>query len=395
MTTINRTSFALTFALALTMMLGPFSLDTYLPAFPKMAEALGVDQQAISLSVSVYIFALALSQLIGGVLSDRYGRPLILLTGLSLFTAASVLLSQVESLSALLIGRVIQAFGAGWALVSVPALIRDRMQGQQAAKLFAMTGLIMAVAPAIAPGVGSLLLKIGPWGTIFIFQALYAVAIIPLLLRSVLRGAPQRAADHGNHSSLLSRFASVLSTRAATPYILWQTASFSIMMLFITYSSFIYQVHFQQSEDAFALLFAANILAMLGFNLLNRALLSRISSLQVLRMATGCQGLGVLGLLIAAFSDGSLYVFLPAMMLSIGAIGAITPNIQACYLEYFPSNSGTASSLLGASQFGVAGLLSGLSALLPHTLTAIVLVMAGCAVVSVSLMVLSLKKRPQ
>ena len=387
--------FSLIVALALTMMLGPFSLDTYLPAFPMMARALSVDQQAVSLSVSVYIFALAFGQLIGGALSDRFGRQLIVYTGLSLFAVTSLLLSLAESLTPLLIGRVFQAFGAGWVLVSVPALVRDRIAGQQAAKMFSLMGLIMIIAPGIAPSIGSLFLTLGSWRLIFVFLTCYALAIIPLLFYTVFaRSSPPLIADGQSQPrmaiGIMARYRAVLATRPALPFIVWQAASFSVMMLFITHASFIYQGHFQQSTQSFSLLFAANIVAMMIFNLGNRALLSRLKSLRILQLATTCQGLGILLLVMASVFDWPLYGFLLAMMLSIGSLGAITPNIQACFLDYFAVNSGTAAALMGSAQFGIAGVLSALSSLLPHTLTAVVLAMAVCALVSFGFMLKSL-----
>jgi DHA1 family bicyclomycin/chloramphenicol resistance-like MFS transporter len=386
--------FSLIVALALTMMLGPFSLDTYLPAFPMMARALSVDQQAVSLSVSVYIFALAFGQLIGGALSDRFGRQLIVYTGLSLFAVTSLLLSLAESLTPLLIGRVFQAFGAGWVLVSVPALVRDRIAGQQAAKMFSLMGLIMIIAPGVAPSIGSLFLALGSWRLIFVFLALYGLALIPLLFYTVFARSTQFVAAAGQNQSrakgILASYKAVLTTKAALPFILWQAASFSVMMLFITHASFIYQGHFQQSAQAFSLLFAANIIAMTVFNLGNRALLSRLRSLSILQLAVGCQGAGILLLVAATVFAWPLHGFLPAMMLSIGSLGAITPNIQSCFFDYFPVNSGTAAALMGSAQFGIAGVLSALSSLLPHTLTAVVLAMAVCALVSFGFMLMSL-----
>lgn len=383
---------SLVFALASTMMLGPFSLDTYLPAFPAIADSLGVGEQQVALSVSVYIFSLAFGQLIGGALSDRYGRKLILFSGLLMFAVASLALAMTNSLNVFLLGRMVQAIGAGWALVSVPALVRDRVHGQEAAKLFSLMGLIMVVAPGIAPSIGSALLKIGPWSIIFIFLAIYAVIIIPLLMGTVFREAPTTKAGGAQVTGMLRRYLEVLTTKPALPFIAWQAGSFSVMMMFITHASFIYQTHFGQSEDAFALMFGANIIAMFCLNLANRALLSRISALRVLQIATSLQTVGILLLITAAIMDWPVYAFLPAMMLTIGVVGAITPNIQACFMEYFPNSGGTAAALLGAAQFGIAGTLSALSALIPHTLLAVVLAMAVCAAVALTFMLRSLVK---
>lgn len=393
MSTSARLPLSLLLTLALTMMLGPFALDTYLPAFPAMARALGVGQQDVAVTVSVYIFALALGQLVGGALSDRYGRRNILISGLLLASAAALMQAKAGSLSLLMAGRALQAFGAGWALVSVPALVRDRVAGQQAAKLFSLLGLIMVVAPALAPAMGSALLKLGSWRLIFLFLALYSVLMIPLAALTLSRGASESPAASSGKHSLLGSYAAVLGKAQALPYILWQTASFTVMMLFITHASFIYQIHFAQSADAFALLFAANIVAMFAFNLGNRLLLSHFSSLSVLRLGTLCQGIGLVLLLLAAGREWPLGIFLPAMMISIGSLGAITPNVQACFLDHFPTHSGTASALMGAAQFGLAGLLSAASAQLPLTLGTVVLAMAASGAISLIIMLCSLRWR--
>lgn len=384
---LSSVSPSLVVALAAAMMLGPFSLDTYLPAFPAIARDLGVSSQAVAVSVSVYIFALAVGQLVGGPLSDRLGRRPVLLAGLVLFAISSALLACLHELPHFLVGRALQAIGAGWVLVSVPAMVRDRVSGQEAAKLFSLLGLILVVAPAIAPSIGSVLLKFGPWMGIFIFMAVYATLLIPVLLKAL---AGQSYAAGGSSSAVqtpargfVRHYLAVFRVRPALWYLIWQVGAFSVMMVFITHSSFIYQTHFGQSTDAFALLFGANIVAMFSCNLLNRWLLGRgLTSQRILQLATGLQGVGLIFLLLAVLLEWSVWLFLPAMMITIGAHGALSPNLQACYMEHFSSNGGSAAALLGACQFGGAGVLSALSGFLPHTLLAVVLAMLACGVLA-------------
>ncbi|WP_269525201.1 multidrug effflux MFS transporter [Coraliomargarita parva] len=375
------TPFILTLAMACTMMIGPFSIDTYLPAFPSIAGDLGVELQSISLSISFYIFSIAFSQLIGGALSDRFGRRQVLVCGLIIYSIASTLIASAQNLPMLLLCRVFQAFGAGWVIVSVPALVRDRVSGKEAARLFAMLGFIIILAPGVAPSVGSAFLAMGSWRSIFIFMAGYALLLIPVCYYVIFKDIPT-AVRKPLSTGILKRYRDVLSVRAARPYILWQGLAFSILMLFIANASFIYQEHFAQSETAFSLLFAVNIAAMLGFNLLNQVLLSYFDSHQILQFATFTQIVGVVVLLIATCFHWQLYSVVPAMMLTVGSMGAISPNIQACFLEYFPESSGTGAALLGAAQFGISGILSGLSTLLPQTMGSIVACMTVCSVVT-------------
>ncbi len=364
--------------LAMTMALAPLALDTYLPAFPAMAESLGVSVHEISLSISVYVFVLAFGQLVAGPLSDRWGRGPVMLSGLAIFGLASYLISRTSSLEGLLALRVVQAFGGGWAAVCVPALVRDRLSGMEAARFFSLIGLIMILAPAVAPSVGSLILSRFSWPAIFLMLTGYAFVLI-LLLRWVLfsgRRSP-RAVIHT--LSVGQRYRAVFATRPALRFMLLQTFSFALMLLFITHSSFIYQGHYGASPAKFALLFGANIVLMIIANLTNRRLLRRHLPEHILRWSVTLQAVGIVLLLAVSIFLPVLGLFLPAMMITIGAMGAITPNTQACFMEYFANNGGTAAALLGATQFSVAGLISAASSLLPETVLAIVMAQAACS----------------
>jgi DHA1 family bicyclomycin/chloramphenicol resistance-like MFS transporter len=387
MTQSQHTPLPVVFALGFTMMLGPFAIDTYLPAFPMIADSLGVDIPSVSLSISVYMIAFAVGQLIGGALSDRFGRRRVLVSGLLLFAGASLLVGEAGSLRELLLGRMLQALGGGWTAVSIPALVRDRVQGRQAAKLFSMIGLVAIIAPAVAPAIGNLLLRLGDWGTIFRFLALYAVCLLPLLTVTVFRG-PRKPPRQRGALGIAARYLSVLRERRALPHIGWQTAGFGGLIIFVTWAAYIYQVHYEQSPDTFTLLFACNIVTMFGCNLLNRFLLNRLSPLRILRAATCVQAGAATWLLLVALLDGPLLAFLPGMMLYAGCLGAISPNNQACFLEYFPTSSGSAAALMGTATFGLGGLASGLTTALPPSLLTASACMMACALISLAFMTL-------
>jgi DHA1 family bicyclomycin/chloramphenicol resistance-like MFS transporter len=194
-------------------------------------------------------------------------------------------------------------------------------------------------------------------------------------------------APHIADMTVWARYRAVFAVRPALRYMLLQALAFSVMLIFITHSSFIYQQHFGAGPGLFAILFGANIVLMLAANLLNRKLLQRIAAQRILRAALMLQALGIGLLIIIAALDASLWFFLPAMMLTVGTMGAITPNIQACYMEYFASHGGTASALLGAAQFSIAGLLSAATTLLPETLLLIVISQAVCSALCLALIV--------
>lgn len=383
MTNQHRQHIGTAILMAMTMALGPMALDTYLPAFPAIASSLGVSVHEVSLSISVYVFILAFGQLVGGPLSDRWGRAVVMQTGLLVFGVASFLISRANSLEALIALRGLQAFGGGWATVCVPALVRDRLSGIEAARFFSLIGLIMIVAPAVAPSLGSLILVYFTWPAIFMLLTLYALLMIPLLNRLIFARNPH--AIQRSTTPVWQRYKAVLATRPALRFMLLQALSFAVMLLFITHASFIYQHHFGANPRQFALLFAANLLVMMAANLTNRSLLKRYQPEQILRWSLTIQAAGIAALTLVTLCIPTLWLFLPAMMLTVGTMGAITPNTQSCFMEYFPHHGGTASALLGATQFSLAGLISAASALLPETVLAIVLAQACCSALCIAL----------
>lgn len=363
--------------LAMTMALGPLALDTYLPAFPAIAQSLNISVHQVSLSISIYIFVLAVGQLFGGPLSDRYGRSKIMLLGMGIFAIASALLAYSSSLGTFLSFRIIQAFGGGLATVTIPALIRDRLSGKEAAKFFGLIGLFMALAPALAPNIGSVILTLTEWHYIFVFLALYALIAMLLLLRTVFKH--QVAEVKTEKVSAIRRYQQVIVNRAAMRFVLIGAFSYSVLMLFIAHSSYIYQTHFKVSPSTFSLLFSANVVLMLIANMANRYLLNHYLASQILRWSLLLQGLGIVALIGVTLLKPELWLFVAAMVMTIGIMGATLPNIQACYMEFFEKHGGTAAALMGATQFSVAGLISASSTLLPEGVLSIVLAQALCS----------------
>ncbi|WP_317932650.1 multidrug effflux MFS transporter [Halioxenophilus sp. WMMB6] len=365
--------------LAMTMALAPLAIDAYLPAFPTMATGLDTTLANISLTIAVYVLLLALGQLIGGPMADRWGRKVVMLSGLAIFGLASLGISLSHSFEMLLLLRGLQAFGGGWAAVCVPALVRDRFFGNQAARFISTIGLIMIIAPAVAPNIGTLILSVSDWRTIFLFLSGYAAVLLALLWLGLF-SKPSHSPHKTVHQSIWQGYATVLSTRRAMPYLLLQSLSFAVMLIFIAHSAFIYQSHFGASPQLFSLLFSANIGLMLVMNLINRALLNHFPSPTILRWGLTVQGIGITCLLLVSLLYPTLALFLPAMVLTIGSMGAITPNSQACYMDFFAKHGGTAAALLGASQFAIGAAITGFSSWLPQSLLTIVLSQAACSI---------------
>lgn len=378
--------FRLAVLLGMTVALGPLALDAYLPAFPEIASDLGVELGDVGLTLSAYIGALGLAQLVGGPLSDRYGRQLILLGGLVIFGGAAFMVSRASSIEQMLWWRVVQGIGGAFCAVSVPAIVRDCTNGQDAARLFGLIGLIMFVAPAAAPTVGALLLAVGDWPAIYLMLTGYAVFLGIVLKMVLIPRLPHHQPVATPVRTLVTNYALVLGHRTTMRFVGIQVLCFSAMLVFITHASFIYQEWFGLSKNQFAALFAANVGMMAVLNVLNRRLLLGYPSTLLLRIGVVVQFVALLALVVSAWAAAPYWVAAGCIIVGVGCMGAIIPNNMANALEYFPHLGGTASALLGATQFTCAGIVSALSARYAgETLLPIALTMAACSLGAVIL----------
>ena len=157
-------------------MLGPFSIDTYLPAFTGIATAIGATPVEMQQTLSAYLFGFAIMNLFHGALSDSFGRRPVVLWGLALFTLASIGCAMSQNIGALVFFRAVQGMSAGAGIVVSRAVIRDMFPPADAQRVMSQVTIYFGVAPAVAPMVGGFLFVHADWHSIFWF--LTAVGVI-------------------------------------------------------------------------------------------------------------------------------------------------------------------------------------------------------------------------
>ena len=163
--------------LALLGMLGPFSIDTYIPAFSGIAQQLGATPVEMQQTLSAYLFGFAFMNLFHGALADSFGRRPVVLWGIAIFTVASAGCAVSQSIGQLVFFRALQGLctGAGW--VVSRAVIRDMFPPAQAQKVMSQVTIYFGVAPAIAPVIGGWLYVHAGWHSIFWFLTAVGVAL--------------------------------------------------------------------------------------------------------------------------------------------------------------------------------------------------------------------------
>ena len=168
---------ALAFLLACLGMLGPFSIDTYLPAFTGIAKTLGASPVQMQQTLSAYLFGFAIMNLFHGALSDSLGRRPVVLWGVAIFTLASVGCAMSQSIAALVFFRAVQGMAAGAGIVVSRAVIRDMFPPADAQRVMSQVTIYFGAAPAVAPIVGGLLYVHADWHSIFWFLAAVGAAL--------------------------------------------------------------------------------------------------------------------------------------------------------------------------------------------------------------------------
>src|SRR5664279_1460780 len=192
---------ALAILLACLGMLGPFSIDTYLPAFTGIAKAIGASPVEMQQTLSAYLFGFAVMNLFHGALSDSFGRRPVVLGGLVLFTLSSVGCALSQHIGALVFFRAVQGMSAGAGIVISRAVIRDMFAPSDAQRVMSQVTIYFGVAPAIAPMVGGFLFVHAGWHSIFWFLTGVGVALLVLiwkLLPETLHTTHRQAFNAGN-----------------------------------------------------------------------------------------------------------------------------------------------------------------------------------------------------
>ena len=342
----------LSLLLAAIISLIPFSIDAYLPALSVMSRDLGTDLHHLELTISSFFIGYALGSLVGGPLSDHKGRRLVAMIGLLSFMITSLAITVCQNFETLLLLRFLQAAGGGVTTVVVPAIVRDRFSRQQAAQVMSTIAFIMMAAPLLAPVVGSGILALWGWRPIFIFLASYA-----LVLCILTRFFMPESRSLGNVSSVFSlkktlrTYRQVLGHRQARPFLVIIICCDVIFLSYLTQAAYLLDEYMGVTATQFPMVFAGFVAGLMIANRCNAFLLRTHDSLPVLRRGVVAVLIIAIALLVAVLSTGMASVWvMGCVLLLISSLGFVNSNSQVNFLHYFGESSGTATSVMRASQ---------------------------------------------
>lgn len=368
---------------------GPLAIDFYLPAFPAMALAFGTDEQHVQLTLAAYFLGLSLGQLAYGPISDRFGRRLPLLSGVALFTLASLACAYAPSLEWLIGARFVQALGGCAGMVISRAVVADKCDAVGSAKVFSQLMLVMGLAPILAPMLGGLLVNTTGWQSIFLvltgFSAAAGLAVALGLPESMPAHVPRQPL-----SGALRQYARLVKDSVYLGHALTGGIAIAGMFAYIAGSPFVLIKLYGVPAEHFGWLFGTNAAGFILVAQVNARLLAKRGPAFLLVRAVWVYFLAGLTLLaVSAMRPEALWPLLIPLFICIASLGCIIPNASACAMNGQGARAGSASAMLGCLQFSIAAGAAALVGVL-HDGSAVpmamVISLCGLLVVSVALL---------
>lgn len=367
--------------------LGPFTVDLYLPAFPTLQADFHTTEAAIQLTLSGTMLGFALGQLVVGPLSDKIGRRMPLIAVTALHVLASVVAAIAPDLVVLSIARVFMGVGAAAGGVVAMAVVRDLFGGRRLVIMLSRLALVSGVAPVIAPLVGSALLEIMPWRGLFYVLAGYGLVMLVATLAFIPETLPRERREGRGGASVLQRYRSVLSDRVYVGVLIIGGMTFSGLFSYLSASPFLFQQLYELDAQGYGLVFAVNSIGLVIAVQISARLAARFGPQWVLSFSTAALLVFAIAIIVTDQLGLGLWGTLVPLFFFMTACGFTFPNVQVLALDRHGNAAGTAASLLGATNFGVAAVISPLvgaiSAQAGTTATTMAIVMVGCAVVGI------------
>jgi len=372
--------------LAALSMLGPFSVDAYLPAFPAIQASLNATGLEVQQTLTAYMLAFAAMSLWHGALSDAFGRRNVVLVGLIVFAVGTLGCASAHSVHYLWVFRIMQGVSAGAGVVVGRAIIRDLYSDAPAARLLSMVTMIFSIAPAIAPVLGGWVVSAFDWRSIFLGLLAFSVALWWVCWQHLPETMPVERRQPFNPRFLARSYWDIFSS------VLFQMKSgivafnFGGMFLFIAGAPVLLPVHLHLGPSEFAWLFVPAVSGIfLGALAANRLAGKMTFSRQI--------GIGYAFMLAAVAGSVTYHAVLPPALpwtvlpmffYNFGS-SIINPSATLLALDLFPHIRGTVASCQSFVTTLMGALVAGIIApALTHSVLAMALGQAAFALASLA-----------
>ncbi|MGX9134941.1 multidrug effflux MFS transporter [Rummeliibacillus sp. JY-2-4R] len=341
----------LAFLLGSLALLGPFTIDTYLPSFPTIVKEFDTTASLVQISLTTCLLGLGLGQLIIGPMSDVQGRRKPLLIFLILYLIASLTCAFAPNIYFFITSRFIQGFAAAGGLVISRAVVRDVYSGKELTKFFALLMVVNNLGPIVAPIAGGSILAFTDWTGVFLVLACIGMVLFLTSAWKLEETLSKEKRTPSNFSQILKNFESLLKDCQFLGYALTQGFIIAGIFAYVSGTPFVYQNIYGVSPQVFSILFGMNGIAlMVGSHLVGRYT-DVLSEKTLLKIGLFVSTLSGAVLLIVLILKAPLLAVVVPIFFLVSSLGVVATTSFSLAMETQGHIAGSASALLGLLPF--------------------------------------------
>ena len=373
------------FLLIVIAAIGPVALNICMPSMPGMQTAFNTDYATVQLTLTVYLVAMAVSQLVLGPLSDRFGRKPVLICGLVCFIAGSLFATFAPTIELLILARLVQGLGGAAGIAIGRAIVRDCFSRERSASMIAYVTMGMVVGPMVAPYIGGRLDEAYGWHATFLAVATVAVPVL-LTVVVILRETHVHEGNRAVFAPLVNGASVLLRSPAFWGYALTLGFASAAFFAFLAAAPLIAVDFMGMSPSEYGKYFPLGALGYMAGNFMSGKFSERAGPDRMIGLGNALGIAATLAMVIAA-STGTLHplaLFVP-MAFTAFSNGLMLPNAIASCVSVRPDLAGAASGISGAIQLGMGALATVITGHVQDgTLLPLAIVMAVSILISVA-----------
>jgi len=340
----------------------PMSIDMYLPSLPAISAGFHAAPGAAQATLASFFTGLALGQIFYGPASDRWGRRWPLFGGVALYVVASAWCALAPSLESLIAARFLQALGGCAGPVIARAVVRDRFDHRQSARVLSQLMLVMGVAPILAPLVGGEVAALAGWRALFWILAAFGAVLGVFVWFALDESRTRETALQAQSEHPVRAYLALVKSRPLIGFTLAAALNSGALFAYVTASPGLLISTYHIPSTSFGWVFGANAIGLIGMSQVNAHLLRRHAPETILRRGRPFSIVFAAILAVDAFTGwGGVWGVLAPLFLVLASFGLVGANAQACGLGVDPKRAGSISALMGSASFGLGALAAGLT----------------------------------